>query len=132
MPCWIAAMSLVVDNASISSDAGLLRAEVFAGDDPALTQPAARGDPAAESAAALDDNNSSLGSAFERGALLGGRAARRKTGRDDAARPGSGRCIDQRAVGAGVGIDDVDPRQRRGEIEAENAVSGVWARNGER
>ncbi len=95
-----------------------MRAEVFAGDDPALAQPAARGDPAAESAAALDDDNSGLRRAFERSALLGCGTARRKTGRDDPARPGSGRRLDQRAVGAGIGIDDVDPRQRRGEIEA--------------
>ena len=98
-------------------DAGLLRAEILAGDDAAVAQAAARGDPAAERPAALHDDDPGLGRALERDALLGRRAARREPGRDQAARPGGDCRVDQRAIGAGIGIDDVDPRQWRGQVE---------------
>src|SRR6202022_1437696 len=65
-------------------DAGLLRAQILAGDDPALAEAAARGDTAAEGAAALHDDDRGLRRAFERRALLRGRAPRREPRRGEA------------------------------------------------
>src|SRR6516165_11501063 len=78
-------------------DASLLRAQILAGDDPALAQAAARRNAAAGGAAALHDDDSGLGGAFECPALLRGRAARREPRRDDPAGTGGDRRIDQRA-----------------------------------
>ena len=106
-----------------------MRAQILAGDDPALAQAAARGDPAAGGAAALHDHDPGLGRAFECSALLWGRAARRKPGRDDPAGASGDRRIDERAIGAGIGIDNVDPWQRA-EIEPAKGVSGMCGRDG--
>src|SRR5215469_12390284 len=69
-------------------NAGFLRAQILAGDDPALAQTAPRGDPAAGGAAALHDNDPGLGRALECSALLLGRTTWREACRDDSAGAG--------------------------------------------
>src|ERR1700746_2347676 len=74
--------------------AGLLRREILAGDDAALTQPSARRD-TTRRPAALHDNDAGFGGALEGGALLGRWAPRGKAGRDEAACTGRNRGVDQ-------------------------------------
>ena len=95
-----------------------MRAEIEPGDDAGLAQPAARRHPAGNGAAALDDDDAGLRRTLEGGALRRGRAAGREPGRDEALRPAGDRGVDQGAVRAGVGIEDVDARQRRSQIES--------------
>ena len=106
-----------------------MQAQILAGDDPAFAQTPPRGDPAASGAAALHDDDTGFGRALECRALLRGRAARREPRRNDPAGSGGNRRIDERTVGAGIGIDNVDPWQRA-EIEPAKGVSGMCGRDG--
>src|SRR5579862_8050911 len=93
-------------------DAGLLRRQVLAGNDAGLAQPTARRD-AAGGAAALHDDDARPRRREKGGLLRRARRPRREPRRDEALRPRRDRRLDEVAIGAGVGIDDVDTRQRR-------------------
>src|SRR5205823_6650424 len=93
---------------------------ILAGDKPALAQMPPRRNPAARRAGALHDDGPRPRRLDKRLALIGARAPRRETGRDEPPRSRRDRRSHQVAIRPRIGIEDVDARQI-GEL-----ASGEW------